>query len=255
MTKRRVIWGFVFFLVLGAVACGGAEEAGDEAAAVGDTPVAAPDPETPPAPDPAPAPVSVAGTVPLLDPDHADVNRQAPDQFRVAFATTKGEFLVEVHRQWAPLGADRFYNLVQAGYYNGNRFFRVLDGFVAQFGMHGDPAINEAWDMASIPDDPTGEMNTRGRLTFAHGGPATRTTQLFINLGDNLGLDNRGFPPFGEVIEGMSVVNSLYSGYGEGAPDGRGPSQGRIGAEGNAYLEREFPMLDYVESARVVAER
>ncbi len=249
--KRSSIWTAVFFLSIGLVACGGAEEPAEPAPA-GDAAGAA----APPAPEENLEPVSTVGTMPLLDPDHPDANRQAPGQYRVAFATTKGEFIVEVHRAWAPLGADRFYNLVQVGYYNNNRFFRVLDGFVAQFGMNGDPAVNEAWDRALIPDDPMGEMNTRGRLTFATGGPNSRTTQLFINLGDNLNLDNMGFSPFGEVIEGMSVIDSLYSDYGEGAESGgQGPSQGRIGAEGEAYLARDFPLLDYVESARVVAER
>lgn len=251
--KRRAIWTAVFLLSIGVVACGGADETADQAP----EPAPAGDPETTgnaPAPAADPEPTSTVGTMPLLDPDHPDANRRAPDQFRVAFATTKGEFIVEVHREWAPLGADRFYNLVQVGYYNNNRFFRVVDGFVAQFGMNGDPAINEAWDGALISDDPMGEMNTRGRLTFATGGPNSRTTQLFINLGDNLNLDNMGFPPFGEVIEGMSVVDSLHMGYGDGPP-GPGPDQGRIGEQGEAYLAREYPLLDYIESARVVAER
>ena len=226
-----------------------------------EAPAEAPEPaesapaETPArAADPEPEPEAPAGN-PLLDPMHPEANLQAPDSFRVAFDTTKGRFVVEVTRAWAPLGADRFYNLVRTGYYDGNKFFRVVDGFVAQFGMNGDPAVNEAWDMASIPDDPMGEMNTRGRLTFAHGGPNTRTTQLFINLQDNLNLDNMGFPPFGEIIEGMGVVESFYSGYGDGPPYGSGPDQTSIGSEGTAYLEREYPMLDYIESATVIAER
>jgi peptidyl-prolyl cis-trans isomerase A (cyclophilin A) len=252
--KRSAIWIAALLLSFGPVACGGAEETGErvpesapagEAELTGDTAAPAGDPE----------PATDTGTVPLLDPYHPDVNRRAPDQFRVAFTTTKGEFLVEVHREWAPLGADRFYNLVQVGYYNDNHFFRVVDGFIAQFGMNGDPAVNEAWDDAGIPDDPMGEMNTRGRLTFAHAGPGTRTTQLFISLGDNLFLDNQGFPPFGEVLDGMDVADSLHTGYGDAPPRGLGPDQGRIGVEGRAYLEREFPLLDYVESARVVAER
>lgn len=254
MVKRSSIWTAVLLLSIGVIACGGAEETA--------APVPEPEPSGDPAPTgdvvtpaPDPAPASAVGTMPLLDPDHPDSNRQAPDQYRVAFATTKGEFVVEVHREWAPLGADRFYNLVQVGYYDNNSFFRVVDGFVAQFGMNGDPAINEAWDRASIPDDPMGEMNTRGRLTFAHGGPDTRTTQLFINLGDNLNLDNMGFPPFGEIIEGMGVVDSFYRGYGEGSPRGTGPDQGLIGEEGTAYLERQYPLLDHIASARVVGER
>jgi len=250
LVKRSAIWSAVFCLALGTIACGGAEEPADtasgaapagEPAAVADEPAPVAAAETPPASDP--------GTMPLLDPDHPDVNRQAPGQYRVAFETTKGRFVVEVHREWAPLGADRFYNLVQAGYYGENRFFRVLEGFIVQFGMNGDPAVNEAWDTAAIADDPMGEMNTRGRLTFATSGANSRTTQLFINLGDNLNLDNQGFTPFGEVIEGMDVVDSLHSGYGQT------PDQGMIGAQGTPYLEREFPLLDYVEVAVVVAER
>jgi peptidyl-prolyl cis-trans isomerase A (cyclophilin A) len=240
-----------FLLALAVIACGGEEAAvpapADEAAA-------------PPPAAAAPAPIEaepadVVEGNPLLDPYHPDANLTAPASFRVAFETSKGRFVVEAHRAWAPRGADRFYSLVQTGYYNENRFFRVVDGFVVQFGMNGVPAINEAWDTASIEDDPMGEMNTRGRLTFAHGGPGTRTTQLFINLGDNLNLDNMGFPPFGEIIEGMDVVDSLHSGYGDGPPYGTGPDQGRIGAEGNAYFDREYPLLDYVVSATVIAER
>jgi len=254
LAKRSAIRTAVFLLSIGLVACGGAEDNGGQAP----EPAAANEAQPlgdPAAPGSEAAPASDVGTVPLLDPDHPDVNRRAPDQYRAVFVTTKGEVMVEVHREWAPLGADRFYNLVRAGYYDNNRFFRVVDGFVAQFGMNGDPAVNEAWDRAGIPDDPMGEMNTRGRLTFAHGGPGTRTTQLFISLGDNLNLDNQGFPPFGEVIEGMDVVDSFHTGYGDGPPYGVGPNQGRIGEEGTPYLEREFPLLDYIESARVVAER
>jgi peptidyl-prolyl cis-trans isomerase A (cyclophilin A) len=248
---------FVFALALVVVACGSDEAAQPAANDAAPAPDATPAPAAVDGPAEAPAsePTSAVGTSPLLDPDHPDANRQAPSQFRAVFTTTKGEFVVEVHRDWAPLGADRFYSLVRTGYYDGNTVFRVVDGFVAQFGMHGDPAINEAWDMASISDDPMGEMNTRGRLTFAHGGPNTRTTQLFINLGDNLNLDNMGFPPFGEVIDGMDVIDSFYTGYGDGPPYGSGPDQGRIGAEGTAYFDREYPLLDRIVSTRIVSER
>ena len=257
MKRAGLRW--VAMLALGmAWACGGAETADESAPAPEEsapaaTPEPAPESSSEPAatPDPDPAPT----TDPLLDPDHPESNATAPAQFRVAFETTKGRFVVEVHRDWAPHGADRFYNLVRNGYYDGNRFFRVVDGFVAQFGMNGDPAVNEAWDMAAIPDDPDNEMNTRGRITFAHGGPETRTTQLFINLGDNLNLDTMGFPPFGEVVEGMEVVESLHADYGDGPPYGMGPDQGRIGQDGNDYLDREYPLLDAIESATIVAER
>jgi len=157
-----------------------------------------------------------------------------------------------VHRDWAPQGADRFYELVNSGYFDGVRFFRVLPGFMAQFGIHGDPKVSAKWRNQNIPDDPVLKSNTRGMLSYATAGPGTRTTQVFINFGDNRMLDPQGFAPFGQVIEGMAVVDKLYAAYGEGAPRGRGPDQGRIQAEGNAYLERDFPKLDYVKKATVV---
>ena len=192
-----------------------------------------------------------AVSLPLLDPSTAAMNGTAPDTFLVHFRTTKGEFVLEVHRMWAPIGADRFYNLVRNDYYDGVRFFRVLEGFMAQFGIHGDPEVAAAWDGATLVDDPVRESNTRGRISYAMAGPNSRTTQLFINFGNNTNLDEAGFAPFGEVVEGMDVVGSLYSGYGEGAPSGRGPDQRRIAGRGNAYLERDFPRLDYIQQARV----
>jgi peptidyl-prolyl cis-trans isomerase A (cyclophilin A) len=150
---------------------------------------------------------------------------------------------------------DRFYELVASGFYDNVRFFRVLPGFVAQFGIHGDPAVAEAWEKMSIPDDPVVQSNKRGTVSFATAGPNTRTTQLFINYRDNPALDGMGFSPIGEVVEGMQVVDSLYAGYGEGPPDGRGPDQGRIRREGNSYLEREFPKLDYIRTARIVDQQ
>ncbi len=176
----------------------------------------------------------------------------APDSFRVRFATTAGDFTVEVHRAWAPRGADRFYELVRAGYYDGNRFFRVLPGFVAQFGISGDPAASAGWRGRPIRDDPVRKSNTRGTLAFAAAGPDTRTTQVFVNLTDNSRLDGMGFAPFGEVVEGMTAVDSLYAGYGEGAPRGQGPDQGLIQRDGNRYLEDSFPKLDAIDSARIV---
>ena len=208
-----------------------------------------------PAPEPAAAPepaTSVEDTGdPLLNPDSPTANRRAPDTYRVSFRTSEGDFVIEVRRPWSPRGADRFYNLVNAGFYDDTRFFRAVDGFVVQFGLSGRPEVNAAWSWAEIEDDPVQEMNTRGRITFATGGPNTRTTQVFINLGDNLNLDGMGFSPFGEVVEGMDVVRALYAGYGDGAPYGNGPDQGRITDEGNSYLDADFPELSRILSARV----
>ena len=176
----------------------------------------------------------------------------APDVFRARFETSKGDFVVEVTRAWSPAGADRFYNLVSNRYLDGVRFFRVIEGFMAQFGINGDPELAALLGEDNIPDDPMGESNTRGKMTFAKTSqPNSRSSQMFINLVPNTNLDALGFSPFGEVIEGMDVVDQLYSGYGEGAPNGAGPSQGRIQAEGNAYLIAEFPNLDYVERASI----
>lgn len=186
----------------------------------------------------------------LSDPSLA--TEEAPEQYNVRFETTKGDFIVQINRQWAPNGADRLYNLVKMGFFDEIAFFRVIDGFMAQFGIHGDPQIAARWQDASIQDDPVTQSNTRGRLSFATRGPNTRTTQLFINFADNSRLDDMGFSPLGEVIEGMDVVDSLYSGYGEGAPAGRGPAQGRIQSEGNAYLKADFPELDYTTKVSIV---
>lgn len=186
----------------------------------------------------------------LLNP--AQANAKAPEQFKVKFETTKGAIVVEVNRAWAPRGVDRFYNLVKIGYFNDVAFFRVIDGFMAQFGIHGDPKVNEKWEPARISDDPVKESNVRGAISFATGGPNTRTTQLFINYGDNSQLDHSGFAPFAKVIEGMEVVAALYKGYGEGAPQGRGPSQQLTQSQGNSYLRTQFPKLDYIKRASVV---
>ncbi len=188
----------------------------------------------------------------LLDPDNDIWSRKAPETFQAKFQTNEGDFVIQVNRDWAPRGADRFYNLVDNGFYDGCRFFRVLDGFMAQFGINGDPEVSAVWREQQIKDDPNKQSNTRGRVSFAMAGPDTRTTQLFINFGDNSGLDSRGFSPFGEVIEGMDVVDKLYSGYGEGDPRGNGPAQGRIQHEGNPYLNAEFPKLDYIKHAQIV---
>jgi peptidyl-prolyl cis-trans isomerase A (cyclophilin A) len=195
---------------------------------------------------------SGAGTTPdIKNPTSAAFQAQAPDSFRARFETSKGVFVIGVTRAWAPRGADRFYNLVRSGYYDGVRFFRVLPGFMAQFGIHGDPAVSAAWRDQRIEDDPVRRTNIRGMVSFATAGPGTRTTQVFINFANNDRLDGMGFAPFGQVVEGMDVVDQLYAGYGEGAPRGRGPDQSRMQGEGNAYLERAFPQLDVVKRARI----
>lgn len=200
----------------------------------------------------APAATSVpaaASNPALLSPEAA--REQAPETYKVRLETTKGSAVIEVTRAWAPKGADRFYNLVKRGYFDGIPWFRVMGGFMAQTGIHGDPRVSARWRAAGIPDDIRAKSNTRGRVTFATGGPNTRTTQIFFNYSDNSRLDGMGFTPFGEVIDGMETLDALYSGYGEGAPRGAGPDQGRIQAEGNAYFVREFPKLDYIKSARL----
>ena len=180
------------------------------------------------------------------------MTRTAPATFTVKFETTRGDFLVDVRREWAPRGADRFYELVSGGFFDDQRFFRVVAGFVVQFGIHGDPRVAATWRGQRIEDDPVRTSNTRGTLTFATSGPNSRTTQIFINFGDNSRLDAAGFSPFGRVTSGMPVVEQLYSGYGDGAPRGMGPDQGRIQGEGNAYLDQEFPKLDRIRKASLV---
>jgi peptidyl-prolyl cis-trans isomerase A (cyclophilin A) len=183
---------------------------------------------------------------PLLFPDAPELNVQAPDTYRARFTTSEGDVVIEVHRDWAPNGADRFYNLVSSGYYDGARFFRVINGFMAQFGMNADPLVTAQWRVATLPDDPVAESNTRGRITFAMTSqPNSRTTQVFINFGNNSNLDGMGFAPFGEVVEGMEVVDRFHSGYGES------PDQGQIQGRGNEYLEAQFPELDYVVRATI----
>jgi len=183
---------------------------------------------------------------PLLHPSAPELNEQAPAMYRARFETSAGDFVIQVHRDWAPIGADRFYNLVKNGYYDGDRFFRVISGFMAQFGMNGDPLVTAQWRVATLQDDPVVESNTRGKVTFAMTNqPNSRTTQVFINFGNNVNLDALGFAPFGEVVEGMDVVDGLYSGYGET------PSQSQIQGRGNEYLESDFPELDYVERATI----
>lgn len=178
------------------------------------------------------------------EPPKSPAATQTPDSFRVAFETSRGSFVVQVNRAWAPLGADRFYDLVQQHFFDDTRFFRVVPGFVVQFGLSGDPKKNEPWDKR-IADDSVRQTNARGTIVFATQGPNTRTHQLFINLGDNARLDEMGFAPIGRVVDGMSVVDSLYSDYGES------PDQQFIQTLGNSYLDRTFPKLDRIKTAKV----
>lgn len=179
----------------------------------------------------------------LLDPN--DLNAQAPELFNVEIETTKGRIVVEMHRDWAPNGVDRFYNLVQAGFFKDIALFRMVKGFVVQFGIHGTPLVSSVWREARIQDDPVKTSNERGTLTFATAGPNTRTTQLFVNLGDNAMLDRQGFAPIGKITSGMEVVDALNYEYGER------PNQGKIQKEGNAYLKDKFPNLDYIVSMKI----
>ena len=177
----------------------------------------------------------------------------APDQFKVRLQTTQGDVVILVHREWAPLGADRFYELVKMGYYNNNYIFRALRGFIVQWGMNGDPKVQQSWSRIPIKDDPPKVSNKTGTVTFAAAGPDSRTTQVFINLADNgEALDAQGFTPFGEVIQGMDHVQQFYTGYGEGAPTGSGPDQAAIADIGNPYLEEHFPRLDIIKKTTVV---
>jgi peptidyl-prolyl cis-trans isomerase A (cyclophilin A) len=181
----------------------------------------------------------------------AALREQAPPVYKAKFDTTKGVFVIEVQRDWAPNGADRFYNLVKSGFYDNVRFFRVISGFMVQFGIHGDPKVSAPWREAQLKDDPVKQSNKRGYITYAMAGPNTRTSQVFINFGDNASLDSQGFSPFGRVVTGMEVVDKLNAEYGEGAPRGRGPDQSRMQMEGNAYLTKDFGRLDYVKKATI----
>ncbi len=188
----------------------------------------------------------------LMNP--STLKAQAPPVFKAQFTTTKGDFVVEVHRDWAPNGADRFYNLVSNGFYDGVEFYRVVPKFMVQFGISGNPKIEAAWAHANLRDDPVKSGNKRGRITYAMTAvPNTRTTQVFINFGDNTNLDNQGFAAFGEVTEGMDVVDKLYSGYGDMQEmGGHGPSPGKIETEGNAYLDKNFSQLDKIKTAKIL---
>ena len=188
---------------------------------------------------------------PLLSPRR--FTETAPATFRARFETSAGDFLIEVHREWAPLGADRFYNLVQAGFYDDTRIYRVVAGFMAQFGLNGDPYVNVAWQNSFIVDDPVTQRNRRGRVAFAKGGVHTRTTEVFISYRDNGSLDDDGFAPVGEVVEGMDVVDAVYAEYGDGPPRGDGPYHAMVRARGNDYLDADFPELTRIVRATVEA--
>ncbi len=219
-----------------------------------DKPVPEPEPKTATIaaePAPKPPPKKVEEPLPpapkkLVEPDKA--NEKAPATFKAKFETSKGDFVVEVHRAWAPLGADRFYNLVKRGFFDDVIFFRVKKGFVVQWGIHGHPDVSAKWRHATIKDEKVKESNKRGYITFAKGGKDSRTTQVFINYKDNKRLDGMGFPPFGKVVEGMKVVDELYGGYG-GAPSDRQPD---IQSKGNRFLKKAYPKLDYIKKATLV---
>lgn len=186
---------------------------------------------------------------PLLRADTYD--QTAPARFRVRLETSIGDVVIDVQRSWAPIGADRFYSLVRGGYYDDTRIYRVLDGFMAQFGLNGNPYVNQVWKSEFLVDDPVRETNARGRVAFAKGGRHTRTTEVFISFKDNGPLDAQGFAPFGEVVEGMDVVDAFYAAYGDGPPRGTGPYQAMAAARGNEYLDADFPELTRILRATI----
>ncbi len=242
MRRRLFLAVSTAFLAL-TVACGQGAEPADTTPAA-DTAESQGEPAAPP---------PVASATPdkslLQSPRAPEMNETAPATFRAKFTTTKGDVVIEVHRDWAPNGADRFYNLVKAGYFDGIRFFRVVPGFMAQFGIHGDPQVSKWWKTNTMQDDPVVKSNQRGFITYAKtSAPHSRSTQLFINYGDNGFLDAQGFSPFGEVVQGMEVVDSLEAKYGE-SPTSK---QGLVYRDGNAYLDENFPGLDSIITARLV---
>ncbi len=214
----------------------------NEAAQPQPTPQPTPAPQEPPKPAPA-EPTEADEMAKKLDP--GKMTLQAPGTYRAKFVTSKGTFVVEVNRDWSPKGADRFYNLVKSGFYDNVRFFRVVKGFMVQFGISGTPSVNAKFREAHFPDDAVKQSNKRGFMTFATSGPDSRTTQVFINYIDNVRLDAMGFTPFGKIVSGMDVVDGLNGKYGEQPSQ----TQPRIQAEGNSFLDKEFPGLDFVKQA------
>lgn len=189
----------------------------------------------------------------LFNPSHEEWEREAPDVSKIRMETSKGEFVIELHRAWAPIGVDRFYNLVRLGFYDDSRFYRVRKDFIMQFGIAGEPEVAQVWEKVEINDDPVVESNRRGYVSFAMTGPDTRTTQVYINLSDNVELDEQGFAPLGYVVEGMNVVDSIYSGYDENSGGGmRRGKQQKLFELGNTYLDKEFPKLDKLLDAEIV---
>jgi peptidyl-prolyl cis-trans isomerase A (cyclophilin A) len=239
--KTRLSAVFAVLALLTAVGCDKKSDAGSAStSAPASAPAAAPAAAATAAPAPA-----AAGKDALFSPQAATA--QAPDTYKVKLATTKGDIVIQINRAWAPHGADRFYNLVKIGFYDGVEFFRVLDNFMMQGGINGDPAVAAKWRDAVFPDDPSaGQSNQRGVVTFANAGPNSRSTQFFINFKDNSFLDGQNFPPIGKIVEGDAVIDQIFRGYGET------PDQGRIQAEGNAYLKAQFPNLDSIKTARIV---
>jgi peptidyl-prolyl cis-trans isomerase A (cyclophilin A) len=231
----------VFSCLISCFAPGPLAAQGQSAAPAAQKPAAAGHPQ---------APAHSASDPALLHP--ATLNAKAPDVYEATFTTTKGDFVVQVTRSWAPNEADRFYNLVKHGYFNGVEFFRVVPGFVVQFGLTGSPAVNKAWENANMKDDPVTQTNAEGTITFAQtGSPNSRSTQVFINLTDNGRLDHsgQGFAPFGQITSGMDVVKGLYGGYADAPTD----HQEEITNQGNAYLEKNFPKLDSIKSAKITS--
>ena len=208
--------------------------------------------------DPSPSSPSAGGSPAGAGRSPADLSpskatEKAPEVFKARFETIKGPFVIEVHRDWSPNGADRFYNLVKMGFYDDTKFFRTVENFMVQFGLHGAPEVNSVWRNSRIADDPVKQSNKRGFVSFAMAGPGSRTTQVFVNYVDrNVNLDAMGFSPFGQVVEGMDIVDGLYKGYGEGAPSGRGPDQRKLQSQGTVYLKKDFPELDYVKKASIL---
>jgi len=241
----------LLLVAIALAACKTSDEPGSSTSPSTTTSAAAMTAATPPTPPKPQGPLASTVHPDLLDPSKASA--KAPAVFKAKFTSTKGDFVIEVHRDWAPNGADRFYNLVTMGFFDDTRFFRAIVGFMVQFGISGDPAVASKWSNANIQDDPVKQSNKKGFVTYAQtGAPNSRSTQVFINYGENANLDGQRFAPFGQVVSGMDIVDSLYKGYGEGAPQGRGPSQGLVQSQGNAYLDAKFPKLDGVKQAVIV---